>query len=320
MSEPMPEREPEREMAAQQVSEDTRLDQFLVRTWPELGRRSIRRIVQEGAVRINDQTARKPGQHIESGDIVTVLLPQEPETEPAEAWARQRPISILYEDEALVVVDKPANVGLRPSREHRHGTVAQQLGELYPSMAHVGAAERAGLVMRMDPLVSGAVVAARNEATYRELRRLAKRQQLERVYTALVEGAFSGEFLVEQPIGNARHSRRRLRVAREGRPARTYCRLQRHYISEGRDYSLLLVRPETARMHQIRVHLAWLGFPVVGDVLYGSARDQRVLQDRLFLHLSVLSFPHPVTEEELRVESALPPALSSILDYMRRPK
>jgi 23S rRNA pseudouridine1911/1915/1917 synthase len=315
----MSEREPEREMAVQQVLEDMRLDQFLVRTWPELGRRSIRRIVQEGAVQINDQTARKPGQHIEAGDIVTVRLPPEP-AEPAEAWTRQRPISILYEDEALVVVDKPANVGLRPSREHRHGTVAQQLGELYPSMAHVGAAERAGLVMRMDPLVSGAVVAARNETTYRELRRLAKRQQLERVYTALVDGVFSGEFLVEQPIGNARHSRQRLRVAREGRPARTYCRLQRHYISEGRDYSLLLVRPETARMHQIRVHLAWLGFPIVGDVLYGSARDQRVLQDRLFLHLSVLSFPHPVTEEELRVESALPPALSSILDYMRRPK
>ena len=116
-----------------------------------------------------------------------------------------------------------------------------------------------------------------------------------------------------------KRTRQRLAVAREGRPARTFYRGQRHYKDQERDYSLLEVQPQTSRLHQIRVHFSWYGFPLVGDQVYGS-RFQPLLPDRLFLHLSVLTFMHPVTGAMVRVESPLPPELWSVLRYLTRPK
>jgi 23S rRNA pseudouridine1911/1915/1917 synthase len=151
------------------------------------------------------------------------------------------------------------------------------------------------------------------------LQRYVKHDQVESVYSALVEGRLTGEDVIDQPIGNVKRARQRLAVAREGRPARTAYRGQRYYKDEKRDYSLLEVRPQTARLHQIRVHLSWYGYPLVGDRVYGS-RQQPLLPDRIFLHLSVLAFPHPRTGDIVRVESPLAPELRSILRYLTRPK
>jgi len=234
-------------------------------------------------------------------------------------------LTVLYEDEAVLVVEKPAGVPMHPaSHPARHTSLhapsqnlAQQLIEHYPHVAHIGGAGRAGIVMRVEEEVSGAVLVAKDEEAYRLLQRHLKRDRVESLYTVLVEGRLTGQDVIDQPIGNVKRARRRLAVAREGRPAQTGYRAQRHYVDEKRDYSLLEVRPQTARLHQIRVHLSWYGFPLVGDRVYGS-RQQPLLPDRIFLHLSVLAFPHPLTGDVVRVESPLAPELRSVLRYLTR--
>ena len=306
------------ERATAVVVEPMRLDQFLVQTWPGLDRHLVRQMVKDGDVLVNGQPALKAGQYVRSGDAVAAGIPEVDKPQPGFALP-QLPLSILYEDEALLVIDKLAGVPLRPGKAVFQTAVAQQLADLYPAMAHVGGAGRAGVVMRLEAEASGALLVAKDEATYRALQRQVKRQHVERAYSVLVDGKLTGEYLIDQPIGNVKRARQRLAVAREGRPAQTFYRGQRHYKDQGRDYSLLEIQPRTSRLHQIRVHLSWYGFPLVGDRVYGS-HHQPLLPDRIFLHLSVLTFPHPLTGESVRVESQLPPELRSVLRYLTRPK
>lgn len=304
------------------VEAPTRLDQLLARRWDELDRHQIREMIVEGLVSINDETALKLGQRLQPGDQVVVRLPELEDSE-APTPPPGLSLSVAYEDEHLLVVDKPAGIPVRrsrrTSRDEDSATVPQILAERYPDQAHVGGVNRAGVVTTLGEDVSGLVLSGRDESMYRELRGMVKRQYVTEVYTALVEGHLRGEYTIDQPIGNARHTRGQLIVAREGRPAQTYVRGQQHYKESGRDYTLVYVRPQSSRMHQIRVHLSWYGFPIVGDRMYGSHR-QPMLPDRLFLHLSLMSLLHPVTDLELQVESELPPELHSVLSYMRRPK
>lgn len=300
------------------VAQSMRLDQFLVQAWPGLGRRLVRQMVTGSAVLVNGQPARKVGQYVQVGDVVAATVPDTHQVRPGPTLF-QLPLPILYEDEVLLVADKPAGIPLRAGKKGFQTPVAQQLMALYPNIAHIGGAEHAGIVMRLEPETSGALLVAKDEATYRVLQRRVRHHDVESSYSVLVDGTLTGEYLIDQPIGNVKRTRQRLAVAREGRPARTFYRGQRHYKDQGRDYSLLEVQPQTSRLHQIRVHLSWYGFPLVGDRVYGSRR-QPLLPDRIFLHLSVLTFPHPVTGERMRVESPLPPELRSVLRYLTRPK
>ena len=318
---------PELERAV--VETQMRLDQFLVQTWPGFDRKSVRESVRAGQVLVNGQPASKAGQYVEVNDEVTVdgmaVSDEDEEAVPfrLDPSVLTLPVTVLYEDEAVLVVEKLAGVPTHPSSRSVHQqfqqTLAQQLIMLNPALAHIGGADRAGIVMRVETEVSGAVLVAKDEDTYHLLQRCVKHNQVERVYSVLVEGRLTGEDMIDQPIGNVKRARQRLAVAREGRPSRTVYRGQRYYKDENRDYSLLEVRPQTARLHQIRVHLSWYGFPLVGDRVYGS-RQQPLLPDRIFLHLSVLAFSHPNTGEIVRVESPLAPELRSILRYLTRPK
>ena len=296
----------------------TRLDQILVHTWDALNRQQVRQLLQQGAIRINGTVARKAGQYVMPGDSLSIELPElaEPTTHPV---YHPRPLPIVYEDESLLVADKPAGMDLHAPARNMHGALVDHLSKHCPAITHIGGANRAGVILRVEPEISGLVLAAKDEATYRALRREAKHQRMERVYSALVEGRLKGTHTIDQPVGNVKRARKRLNVAREGRTAITQCRGQRYYKDKRHDYALIEVRPETARRHQIRVHLAWYGFPIIGDRVYGS-RQQPLLPDRIFLHLSVLAFTHPTTGAELNFESALPPELYSILRYLARPK
>jgi len=321
--------EPERAV----VEARMRLDQFLVQTWPGLDRQSVRQSVRAGQVLINGQPASKAGQYVEVDDEIAVDgiaaggLDADAGTDAGpfdlDVSIPALPLTILYEDEAVLVVEKLAGVPTHPAsrsvQQQSAQTLAGQLSALYPSLAHVGGADRAGIVMRAETEVSGAVLVAKDQATYRLLQRYVKHDQVERVYSVLVEGHLTGQDVIDQPIGNVKRARRRMAVAREGRPARTAYRGQRHYKDEKRDYSLLEVQPLTSRLHQIRVHFSWYGFPLVGDRVYGS-RQQPLLPDRIFLHLSVLAFLHPLTGAIVRVESPLAPELHSVLRYLTRQK
>jgi 23S rRNA pseudouridine1911/1915/1917 synthase len=268
---------------------------------PEVGSRTAaERLLAQGAALV-DGESRPKSYRLEGGEEVSFESP-EPE---AGLQAEELPIRIAYEDEHLLVVDKPAGIVVHPAPGHPTGTLVHGL------LGRLGggeAPERPGIVHRLDRDTSGLLVVARTEEAYRGLRNLVRRRELERRYKVLVRGRpQSWRGRIEAPIGRDRHEPTRMSLDTDTpRDAVTHFEVER--LLNG--HALLDVRLETGRTHQIRVHLAAIGLPVVGDRVYG-VRDPEL--ERQFLHAWRLAFPHPLSGETVEVESPLPPDLQAAL-------
>lgn len=221
---------------------------------------------------------------------------------------------VVHEDESVIVVDKPAGVVVHPGSGRTSGTLAAGLLERYPELEGVGAADRWGLIHRLDKDTSGAIVVARTSEAFDDLTAELRRREVERVYVALVEGRMSAPTgTVDAPIGRDTSRPTRRAVVPGGKHARTHYEVVRYY--EESDVSLLEVRLETGRTHQIRVHLAAIDHPVAGDATYGATRRDLAVP-RTFLHASKVTFTHPTTGERMDVEAPLPPDLLTVLDRL----
>ena len=235
------------------------------------------------------------------------------------------PINVLYEDEQVVVVDKPAGLVVHPGAGNPIGTLVNGLLDLYPDLAGVGSAARPGIVHRLDQGTSGALAVARTEKAYASLVAQLADHSVSRRYLALVWGRpESTTGIVDAPIGRSSRDRTRMAVVSSGRPART--RFQQLRVWSGPpELSLLECRLETGRTHQIRVHLSAIGHPVVGDESYGGDRSGlsgtggRVVLTRPFLHAVHLSFDHPTKGERVIVDSPLPDELEGVLELLGAP-
>jgi 23S rRNA pseudouridine1911/1915/1917 synthase len=205
---------------------------------------------------------------------------------------------------------------VHPAYGHREGTLVNAVLAHAPEVADVGGLERAGIVHRLDKDTSGLIIIAKDNETRIALQKQFKRRRVQKTYLALAEGHVDPrEGIVDAPIGRDKRDRKRMAVVRSGRPARTRYRVREYFD----DHTLVEVMPRTGRTHQIRVHMAWLGYPLVGDDIYGYRR-QRVLKHRHFLHAARLRFTHPATGAEVEFEAPLPPALSALLESLRPPK
>jgi 23S rRNA pseudouridine1911/1915/1917 synthase len=221
------------------------------------------------------------------------------------------PMTVRYEDESLLVVDKPAGVVTHPSAGHATGTLVH--GLLAHAIAGGSDPTRPGIVHRLDRDTSGLLVVARSERAHRRLQRMLRNHEIERIYIALTHGAMPPALTVDRPIGRDRRVRTRQAIDPvDGRAAVTHLRLLE---ALGR-FSLVEARLETGRTHQIRVHLEAVGHPVVGDRVYGR-REETLGLERQFLHAARLAFAHPETGEPVEVESPLPHELSMALDRAR---
>jgi 23S rRNA pseudouridine1911/1915/1917 synthase len=279
-----------------------RLDRFLA-SLPEVGTRAAaERLIEEGAVLV-DGSPRPKSHRLEGGEELQVEV-REPETR-GELQAEELPLRIAYEDEHLLVVDKPAGIVVHPSPGHATGTMVHGL----VGRTAGGDEERPGIVHRLDRDTSGLLVVARTEEAYERLQELVRDRRLERRYKALVRGRpRSWRGRIEAPIGRDRHDPTRRSLDTDTpREAVTHFEVERLFEKQ----ALLDVRLETGRTHQIRVHLAAIGLPVVGDPVYGVPDEQL---KRQFLHAWRLAFPHPVSGEPVEVESPLPPELQSALE------
>ncbi len=256
----------------------------------------------------------------------SVLEASPPPVETSELVAEAIPLDILHEDEDLIVLDKAAGMVVHPAPGHPRGTLVNALlhhcrqgqGD---GLASVGGVERPGIVHRLDKGTSGVMVVARNDAAHAALAEQFHDHTIERLYLALVRvGPARSEGRIDRPVGRHPSDRKRMSVrTRSGRPAVTNWKL-RERLTDGA--ALLEVRPETGRTHQIRVHLASSGLPILGDPVYGrsrgsgrSPRDE--LLDRPALHAAVLGFTHPTSGERVRFEAPLPPDLARALDRLR---
>ncbi len=246
----------------------------------------------------------KPKSHRLAGGEELSFEP--PPAEPAELEPEELPLRIAFEDEHLLVVDKPAGIVVHPAPGHASGTLVHGL---VGRVAGGDVPQRPGIVHRLDRDTSGLLVVARSEEAYRGLRNLVRRRELDRRYKALVRGRpQSWRGRIEAPIGRDRHEPRRVSLDTDTpREAVTHFEVERLLDR----HALLDVRLETGRTHQIRVHLAAIGLPVVGDPIYGVPDPEL---KRQFLHAWRLAFPHPVTGEPVEAESPLPADLQSALE------
>ena len=287
-----------------------RLDRVISDRIPDLSRTQGQRLIEEAHVTVNGRP-RKPAYRVNPGERVIVILP--PKEPDVAVRPEPIPLDIIYEDEHLVVINKPAGMVVHPAPGHPDGTLVNALLAHCPLIAEAGRRERAGIVHRLDKDTSGVLVVAKDEDALHALHEQFRNREVQKTYLALVSGRVQPpEGIIEVPIGRDPKDRQRMTALPEGRYARTrYCAVEFF-----RKHTLLEAHPYTGRTHQVRVHLSWLGYPVVGDSRYGPRR-QRLLKDRHFLHARRLAFAHPVTGEKITFEAPLPPELDDVLRRLR---
>ena len=286
----------------------TRLDRYVADQLPDLSRGTVQGLIESGRVRVDGQQ-RKPKFRMTPGEVVSVEipLPQVDEIQPDPIA-----LSIVYEDADVIVVDKPAGMVVHPAPGHPRGTLANALLAHVPGIS-VGGSQRPGIVHRLDKDTSGLIVAAKTDRGRTALVTQWESRSVEKTYLALVSGSVADEeAIIDAPIGRDPKNRQRMAVVRSGRPAVTQFRVVERFP----DATLLEVSIETGRTHQIRVHLAFIGHPVVGDHVYGRARLTGPQLDRQFLHASALGIRLP-NGEALRLEAPLPDDLRAVLEELR---
>jgi 23S rRNA pseudouridine1911/1915/1917 synthase len=295
-----------------------RLDLYLSKKGLALSRSRIQKLIQEGQITINGQTV-KSGHRVRQGDRVLVNVP--PPT-PLEIKPEAIPLEIVYEDDDLLVVNKPAGMVVHPAPGNVSGTLVHALLHHCRNLSGIGGKERPGLVHRLDKDTSGLLVVAKTEKAHRSLAAQFKAHSVARRYLALVYGIpKSRQGTIDLAIGRDIKERKIIspRTTRP-RPAVT----QYEVLERLGEFSLLSVRPKTGRTHQIRVHLSHLGHPIMGDKVYGSGRIQAFNKSlevyRQMLHAQLLGFDHPQTGKHLEFVAPLPPDMERILTLLKIPK
>lgn len=281
-----------------------RLDRFLAARCPDLSRSRLQHLIEKGLVTLDGRVARASAR-VQAGQRIVVEVPA-PTQSPL--VAQEVPLRVVYQDQDVLVVDKPAGLTVHPAPGHPDHTLANAVLALCPDLQGVGGTIRPGIVHRLDKDTSGLMVVAKNDRAQAALSAQIKERQFTKGYLALAHGRVSPpEAVIEAPIGRDPSNRQRMAVASHGREAVTRYRVLRYY----RGYTLLEVRPVTGRTHQVRVHFASLGHPLAGDGTYGRP-DPRLR--RHFLHAHLLGFTMPSTGEYREFRSELPAELAAFLD------
>ena len=287
-------------------TQGVRLDKYLSERYPEYSRAYLQKLIGEGLVTINGRVA-KAGHRLNPGERIMVKIPPTP---PSPLTPEPIPLDIIYQDEDLLIVDKPAGLTTHPAPGQRNHTLVNALLACLPFLPDTGDALRPGIVHRLDKDTSGVMVVAKNTTTHTELMNQFKAHTVVKVYLVLVKGRLTPEKgLIEADIGRDPRNRKRMAVVSQGKQARTRYRVIR-YIG---DCTLLEIRTETGRTHQIRVHLTAIGYPVVGDATYGVKSEHL---SRQFIHAATLGFKMPRSDEYQEFTAELPPDLKQALEAL----
>jgi len=280
-----------------------RLDKHVGEKCPKLSRTYAQKLIGGGYITVNDRVA-KAGVKLNIGDKVNIIIPPTPLSPLS---PEDIPLNIIYEDDDLLVIDKPAGLAIHPAPGHPSHTLVNAILSYLPSLPDTGDSLRPGIVHRLDKDTSGLMLVAKSSMAQANLINQFKARSVVKAYLALVKGHLTPENgIIEAPIGRDPRNRKRMAVVAEGREART----EYYVIKYIGDYTLLEVRPETGRTHQIRVHLSAIGYPVVGDKVYGV---KSAYLSRQFLHACRLGFKLPSSSEYIEFNLELPPDLEQAL-------
>jgi 23S rRNA pseudouridine1911/1915/1917 synthase len=299
-------------LTVEEASAGTRLDRWLAAKLPHLSRARLQALIEAGSVRV-DGLLRKAAHRLQGGETVDVVVPPPPREE---LVPESITLSIVYEDDDVLVVDKPAGMVVHPGAGHARGTLAAAALAHASSIAGVGGPRRPGVVHRLDKGTSGLIVIAKTSRAYESLVAQLASRAVKRRYVAVVHGRVARvEGVVDAPIGRHPHDRVRMAVRAPGHGKRAVTRYR--VLEPFRSFTYLEATLETGRTHQIRVHMASLGHPVTGDDLYGRGMRCPVPLDGLALHAADLAFVHPVTQERKEFSAPLPPRIERLLSLLR---
>lgn len=292
-----------------------RLDRWLADQVPDLSRSRVQKLIEQGQVQINGQICTSRKTNVQAGDRIQVTIPA---AEPLDLTPEEIPLDVLFEDEHLLIINKPAGLVVHPAPGHSEGTLVNALLAHCDNLAGIGGVQRPGIVHRLDKDTSGALAIAKTDVAHQHLQAQFKSKTARREYLAVVYGAPTADSgTIDAPIGRHPVDRKKQAVVPEERGGR---RAVTHWQVKERlgNYTLMQFQLETGRTHQIRVHSAHIGHPVVGDPVYSSGRSIGVNLPGQALHAWRLRLQHPVTAEWIEAIAPLPSSFLTLLEVLRR--
>jgi 23S rRNA pseudouridine1911/1915/1917 synthase len=293
----------------------SRIDRYLSQQLPDLSRSRIQQLIEQGNVQVNGKVCNSKKATVQPGDRIHIQIPA---AQPLDLQPENIPLDILYEDDALLIINKPAGLVVHPAPGHPEGTLVNALLAHCKNLPGIGGVQRPGIVHRLDKDTTGAIAIAKTDEAQQHLQAQLKAKTARREYLGIVYGSpkiDSGT--IDLPIGRHRVDRKKMAVIpieKGGRPAVTHWQVKERLGN----YTLMHFQLETGRTHQIRVHSAQLGYPIVGDPVYSSGAGVGVNLPGQVLHAWRLRLQHPVTQEWIEVTAPLPPVFTKLLEVLRR--
>ena len=285
-------------------SEEGRLDLFLSKECPDISRAQLQRLIKTGFVKVNGHLS-KASASLEPGAVVAITIP---DPKPTNLLAQNIPLNVVYQDNEILVIDKRAGMVVHPAAGHMDGTLVNAIIHMCPDLKGIGGELRPGIIHRLDKDTSGLIVVAKTENAHNNISLQIRQRTIVKQYIALGLGYVQPlEGVIDAPIGRDRNNRKRMAIVEGGRESRTKYKV----LKQPKGYSLLEIRPETGRTHQIRVHFASIGHPLAGDTVYGG---RTIGLGRHFLHANRLGFCLPGTDKYTEFEAPLPEDLRLFLE------
>ncbi len=286
-----------------------RLDAYITSIDSEITRTAAQRLIEQGNILVNGEK-KKTAYKVSNGDIITI---EKEEPKEIELKAQNIPIDIIYEDDDIIVVNKPKGMVVHPANGNPDGTLVNAIMAICKdSLSGIGGEIRPGIVHRLDKDTSGLLIVAKNDKAHVNMSEQIKNHEVKKTYIALVRGVVKeNEATIDMPIGRSTSDRKKMAVIKTGRNAVTHIKVLKRYNK----YTLLQVNIETGRTHQIRVHLSHIGYPIVGDYTYSNGKNEFGVVGQC-LHAKCLEFKHPITGAEMKLEAPLPKYFEEIIQKL----
>jgi len=289
--------------------EGKRLDAHIANQNKEITRTSAQRLIEQGNILVNGKK-QKVSYKVSEGDIITI---EKVEAKEIELKAQDIPVEVIYEDNDIIVVNKPKGLVVHPANGNPDGTLVNAIMAICKdSLSGIGGEVRPGIVHRLDKDTSGLLIIAKHDKAHINMSEQIKNHEVKKTYIALVRGIIQeNEATIDMPIGRSNSDRKKMAVNKNGKNAVTHIKVLKRYDK----YTLLEINIETGRTHQIRVHLSHIGYPIVGDYIYSNGRNEFEVVGQC-LHAKQLEFKHPIIGKEMKLEAELPQYLDEILQTL----
>lgn len=287
-----------------------RIDKYIAKCVPDLSRMMIQKLIEENQILVNRNPV-KTSYAIQKGDSITITIPEAKETT---LKPQDIPLDIVYEDDDILVVNKAKGMVVHPAAGNPEGTLVNAvMAHCKGNLSGIGGELRPGIVHRLDKDTSGLLIVAKNDKAHIQMSKQIQDREVKKIYIALVRGIISeNEATINMPIGRSMQDRKKMAVTKKGKEAITHFQVLERFDK----YTLLKVKIDTGRTHQIRVHMAEIGHPVVGDMLYSNGKNEFGVEGQM-LHATSLDFKHPITQKPLHLEAPLPQYFEEVLKQLK---